>query len=419
MRAALVVACIVVGVTDAGASIKLCVRHSDEIVPVNPTFVTRLDSVNSFTATEAGSETPLAMRVTPLGDRWARIAVTAGDGKRLRVRAHGSRIRVSAGWKRSTAPVRVAARQSGSEVVLEVLHERGQLDTARVDWAFARADLVPGVQGTQIADRGWCGEKRVMATITPPKHFGIIFVRITPLLLDGSDGPIWEGWIRPDHDVLRVEQGEPPAPHPLASQCAGTSPWVTGEQPTFLYLNRERTFRASTRDGRVIPTAVIDDGSSSQVQVSAVAGDAFRLEVLPPGTDCLEVRVAKQPPPSHVRVIDAGVLDDTIVRIQLAPSSGSIYTETDVTSTVIESTGNVFDLDLTADGWLNATKVGIEQTARLWLSPVRNGFRGPACHVALVRDLTTNTVAPRADRGPAGEPSCLVANQGSSNFGAR
>lgn len=440
-----ILAFMLLGTTVAEASIKLCMNKRDEriAVPVDPVLVIPRESVRQFSITRVDGRV-VHFTATPLDELWARVHIKAPAGVELTAPSLSDHCNVrsvtlvTTGWTRDDrAPTGVSASQDADSGWLTIAHDTAaEMARMRVEWAYSRADLAAGLHGTRIeAPRGTARVTRLGIAARP--GFDLMFVRLTPLLLDGSSGQPWNGWIHrdPATGALTASDGPPPAERSAnAPTCAPQAPWVAGERPTFAYEGHQRTFHATTNDGRVLRTTVADrDGfvgfeSTTDVTVVARAGDAFQLDVLPRGSACpLDVVVKKGASTPRVvvrsRNVDVSTVtgpftDDERHRHGLDRNSATGLVRHRIhvdgsTSTVAIAYGNTSwrgeNHQAVANGAINIdASDGIEDWQhlpsprfgrhglRVVMAPVRDGFRARGCELWLLRDVKTGDVTMHA-----------------------
>jgi hypothetical protein len=457
-RLGVLVGTVMTMVSGADAATKLCVFPTPMKVvwmdaPPDPEIVIdRRDLARFVARTPAGAR--LAITPIPLHDHWVRVKIHASTNTAISIpslnsacRATETMVRTTSRWSRDDRPP--------TNVAVETLHDEGWLamrvtlkatgwQRLRVDWAYSPYDLRVGLHGTRI---------EIPNRVSPVSRFGVpvnssfevMFLRLTPLLLDGSYGRAWTGWVHRDPvtGTLRVGQGRAPATSaPGVRSCKVEPPWIVGEDPTFAYHGHQRAFRAVTMEGRTLPTRIVTSRSASRfaskmlVTVAARHGEGFRIEALPPGSDCpLETRVVRgrnmrrvvlrpvlateiknDPWHQERRFGVAQVTSYEHVHLRLATATSQVVARYGSTSgredplPVVAGSITLATSDGIGDWTFEAPPAPHPQGVRVRLAPLRFGFEGRACEVWLVRDPGSGSIELEAPTRPSTPPtvaSCL------------
>jgi hypothetical protein len=408
MRAALWVAGVLaLGATNtAAAATKLCLRIPGARldVPTNPSFIVdRLQTDLLIGRT---------VNVSPLGDYWNRVTLSVREGttfKDPRRGCSGRRLRATSRWKRHDAAPKVAVDRltEGGTLSLRIHVAHEDQRDLRVDWAFAAGDLHVGTQGTKFEalTEGYKGPGWIRRVRIPVgTDLELVHLRLTPLLLDGSEGKPWQGWVHHDRATRELRIGQGPAPVPdVRRACAERTPWIVGEHPTFTYAEPMTSFRAVTEDGRVLPTTITTEFNPfyepPRVTVAAPDGTAFWLEALPVGTGCpVPVRVVKGAHAPRVQVDAAAVSADGQVMIR---TRGAIDRHVSVAfgekkylygDVLVPVLGDEIAFVTEPSDWEFETRFarfGPPGVMRVVLTPQRDGFTTHPCELWLDRDTQT------------------------------
>ncbi len=394
--------------------IKIPCRPSTQIVPIDPSFV-----ILASTAEELGEHDvvtpdgrPLPFDVVPINEIWARLVVSAPQGTELLIHGVGScsshRVRTaSTAWaRRGDAPVLDGESLHYSDDELRISFEADGAEATRVDWALSRSELQTGRHGTVI-------DPHASFYLATGPDLTTVFVRATPLLLDGSEGVPWDGWIHRDAatEMLRAGTGAEPASTIARATFDQRTPWIVGEAPVFTFeLDRESTFVATSSDGAEQPAEVFECDTGVCVAVSASAGTELSVEQLPRGRGApwrFVVAAGPALPRFAVTRIEALSVDRIRVHVTgpAALRDGAArVTWADASTDVVVASGTI-ELAVEPESSTQALR-------RFELVPLNGELVGEPCEGWLHRDPATGTLglqeAPPAERSIELE-SCLVA----------
>ena len=407
MRLALIATIVALGSSPAAASIKLCLRPKtppQHAVPVDPSFVVETDNLGTFRVTTSTGATP-KLTITRVHEFWSRITVAAPAGTTLIVPGRCNfPVHLNTGaWQRHDEPPRITIGGFvGGAVMLDVAWAVADQQHLRVDWASSARDLGTPRQGTRV-ELSSVESPVTHAFLPTGPDLELVYVRFTPILLDGTEGKRWDGWVHHDRTTgaLRLGQGQPPVPDPQPT-CPALAPWVSGENPTFTYRGIRRTFRAIASNGRSLPVTLAAEYSFSypRVTVAARAGTRFKLEVLPVGASCpLDVHVVagKRAPRVVVNTLGATAQQVTFhVREPVEPRVAVEYGNTSWHGDVIlPVVAGAITLPVEKLDWEFMDGV-VRGVMRVRVAPERHGFEGRACEIWLSRDTGTSVGNPLA-----------------------
>lgn len=401
-------------------------------VPEHPVLIVEQDAARRFVTTTTAAGGPVRITRRPIGAFWRALRLEARANTTISVPAlRGCSgpatvlLRATSGWVRDPrAPTGIRAHSLTQDgwLTLQVGRPTGVLVRMRVEWAYDPGDLQHGLPGMTIAVPSNTHPLDEVGLPVDP-GFELVFVRLTPLLLDGSAGTPWEGWVQRDPATGALQAGQGAAPgSPRPRTCGPVAPWIVGEHPSFTYRGGMRTFYAMSSRGEVLATHARADGDLTRVRVAARDGEAFRIEPLPRGSQCpLDVRVARGQVGPRVGVRPAVTVQhetgpfthDEIFRFGLGGSIRSyeiVHLAIDTSETTVASRyGNLswHGAELaqvshgsialaTSEGvmdWSAITTPGTDLwMMRVLLSPIRSNFEGERCEVWLVHDPQTGAI---------------------------
>ncbi|MEO8702421.1 MAG: hypothetical protein ABI867_20425 [Kofleriaceae bacterium] len=383
-------------------------RPTKRASPIDPSFVISTTVADELVADDVRTldGEPLPFDVVPINEAWARVVVAAPEGTQFLARADARCTSehvwtATTAWSRQASPPGILGDLLGySEGVFTLWFDAAE--TVQLDWAFDRSDLRSGRHGTTIDPRGQfqldTGDRDT------------VFVRATQLLLDGSSGAPWEGWIHRDRATDTVHFGTGADPEPAALPAFDPrKPWAVGEAPVLAFtLDREATFIATSFDGDELPTLAFACDTGVCVAVTAEIGTEFLLEELPRGRQA----------PWRFQVVDGPALPRFVVTQVESTSDGKIrfkvtgptaldgaarMTLSDTPTDVVVTDGT---FELATDHEWDSEPVRFE------LVPVNAELLGETCEGWLRRDPATGhfalEAAPPAERSIDFD-SCFVA----------
>lgn len=394
-------------------SFKITCRPSTEIVPIDPSFV-----ILASTAEELGEHDvvtldgrPVPFDVVPISETWARLVVSASQGMELLIHGVGScsshRVRTaSTAWpRRGGPPVVDVDSLSYRDDEVSVGFEADGAAATRVDWALSRSELQAGRHASVI-------DQNQVFYLATGRDLSTVFVRATPLLLDGSEGVPWDGWIHRDAatETLRVGTGAEPESTIARAPFEHRAPWVVGEAPVLEFeLDRESTFVATSSDGATLPAETFECDHGVCVAVTASAGTELVVELLPRGRLApWRFHVAEGPPLPRFGV----------ARIE-APSVDRLHIHVTGPTALRDGAARITWDDRSADVMVSDGTIVLEvdpawstQSLRRFELVPRNGeLLGEPCEGWLHRDPETGALT--LQEGPAERStqleSCLVA----------
>jgi hypothetical protein len=404
-----------------GITIKLpACKPTAAVVPIDPSFVITASAAEELTESDVATTDgqPLPFDVVPINEAWARVVVSAPAGTEFLVRRDGRCTHTSV-WTASTAWSR-----QGSAPVIDgdsldyydgaiALRFDTDAEALRLDWAFRRADVGTGRQGTMI-------DGAARFDLEAGSDRATVFVRATPLLLDGSEGTPWDGWIHRDRETNALRFGTGAEPEPAVEHSFDQrTPWVVGEAPVLTFeLDRESTFLATSFDGAVLPTMTFECDGGVCVAITADIGTELLVEELPRGRKA----------PWTFHVVDGPALPRFVVTAVESSASGIRFHVTGPTA-LHDGAARITWADAAVDVVVSSGAIELAtdlewgtQALRFELVPLNGELLGEACEGWVHRDPATGALA--LQEGPPSErsidlDSCLIASAQPVFVGAR